>query len=137
MSAKKFFTKELLKWNKYDNDRVMPWKYEKDPYKIWISEIILQQTRVSQGLEYYNRFIGSISCCQFAGRVLMTLRSSLRCFDLSIICHSNLSFTFSWNDGAGPSTRIFKPACRSCEASFCAACCAPFCVARRHQIFAR
>lgn len=57
MSAKKFFTKELLKWNKYDNDRVMPWKYEKDPYKIWISEIILQQTRVSQGLEYYNRFI--------------------------------------------------------------------------------
>ena len=57
MSAKKFFTKELLQWNKYDNDRIMPWKYEKDPYKIWISEIILQQTRVSQGLEYYNRFI--------------------------------------------------------------------------------
>jgi A/G-specific adenine glycosylase len=57
MSAKKFFTKELLSWNKYDNDRVMPWKYEKDPYKIWISEIILQQTRVSQGLAYYNRFI--------------------------------------------------------------------------------
>ena len=57
MFAKKFFTKELLRWNKYDNDRVMPWKYEKDPYKIWISEIILQQTRVSQGLEYYNRFI--------------------------------------------------------------------------------
>ena len=57
MFAKKFFTKESLRWNKYDNDRVMPWKYEKDPYKIWISEIILQQTRVSQGLEYYNRFI--------------------------------------------------------------------------------
>lgn len=57
MIAKKFFTKELLRWNKCDNDRVMPWKYEKDPYKIWISEIILQQTRVSQGLEYYNRFI--------------------------------------------------------------------------------
>lgn len=57
MSSKKFFTNELLRWNKNDNDRVMPWKYEKDPYKIWISEIILQQTRVSQGLEYYNRFI--------------------------------------------------------------------------------
>ncbi len=57
MFAKKFFTKELLRWNKYDNNRVMPWKNEKDPYKIWISEIILQQTRVSQGLEYYNRFI--------------------------------------------------------------------------------
>lgn len=57
MTIQKFFTKELLRWNKYDNDRIMPWKYEKDPYKIWISEIILQQTRVSQGLEYYNRFI--------------------------------------------------------------------------------
>ena len=35
----------------------MPWKGEKDPYKIWISEIILQQTRVRQGLAYYERFI--------------------------------------------------------------------------------
>lgn len=61
MFAKKFFTKELLKWNKYRNKRLMPWKYEKDPYKIWISEIILQQTRVSQGLEYYNRFIEKYS----------------------------------------------------------------------------
>jgi len=35
----------------------MPWKGEKDPYKIWLSEVILQQTRVEQGLAYYNRFI--------------------------------------------------------------------------------
>ncbi len=35
----------------------MPWKGEKDPYKIWLSEIILQQTRVEQGLAYYNNFI--------------------------------------------------------------------------------
>ena len=35
----------------------MPWKGEKDPYKIWISEIILQQTRVEQGTSYYNSFI--------------------------------------------------------------------------------
>lgn len=35
----------------------MPWKGEKDPYKIWISEIILQQTRVDQGMDYYIRFI--------------------------------------------------------------------------------
>lgn len=37
----------------------MPWKGEKDPYKIWLSEIILQQTRVEQGLAYYHRFIDS------------------------------------------------------------------------------
>ena len=35
----------------------MPWKGEKDPYKIWLSEIILQQTRVEQGLAYYTNFI--------------------------------------------------------------------------------
>ncbi|WP_255478211.1 A/G-specific adenine glycosylase [Rhizosphaericola mali] len=35
----------------------MPWKGAKDPYKIWLSEIILQQTRVAQGLPYYEKFI--------------------------------------------------------------------------------
>ena len=51
------FTHSLIAWNNLHNKRVMPWKGEKDPYKIWLSEVILQQTRVEQGLEYYNRFI--------------------------------------------------------------------------------
>ncbi|MEO8765068.1 MAG: A/G-specific adenine glycosylase [Ginsengibacter sp.] len=57
MKNKKFFSEILLKWHQFENVREMPWKGEKDPYKIWISEIILQQTRVQQGLAYYNRFI--------------------------------------------------------------------------------
>jgi A/G-specific adenine glycosylase len=57
MKNKNFFSENLLKWNQFENTREMPWKGEKDPYKIWISEIILQQTRVQQGLAYYNRFI--------------------------------------------------------------------------------
>ncbi len=57
MKNKKFFLEILIKWNRNKNKRQMPWKGEKDPYKIWISEIILQQTRVQQGLDYYNRFI--------------------------------------------------------------------------------
>jgi A/G-specific adenine glycosylase len=56
-TQKNNFTKKLLKWNRDKNSRVMPWKGEKDPYKIWLSEIILQQTRVEQGLNYYNRFV--------------------------------------------------------------------------------
>jgi A/G-specific adenine glycosylase len=44
-------------WHKSKNTRLMPWKGEKDPYKIWLSEIILQQTRVEQGWDYYNRFV--------------------------------------------------------------------------------
>ncbi len=59
MKNKKLFTQILLSWNKNENKREMPWKGEKDPYKIWISEIILQQTRVHQGMSYYNRFIKS------------------------------------------------------------------------------
>lgn len=51
------FTSLLMDWNKNDNKRKMPWKGEKDPYKVWLSEIILQQTRVDQGLDYYNRFV--------------------------------------------------------------------------------
>lgn len=54
---KRIFREELLGWNREKNDRQMPWKGEKDPYRIWLSEIILQQTRVEQGLGYYQRFI--------------------------------------------------------------------------------
>jgi A/G-specific adenine glycosylase len=52
-----YFTKKLLLWHKNDNKRTMPWKEERNPYRIWLSEIILQQTRVVQGLDYYNKFI--------------------------------------------------------------------------------
>jgi len=47
---------KLLNW--YDsNKRDLPWRNIQDPYKIWLSEVILQQTRVNQGWEYYLRFI--------------------------------------------------------------------------------
>lgn len=58
------FTKGLLLWNSEQNTRQMPWKGEKDPYRIWISEIILQQTRVEQGLAYYNNFIRTFPTVQ-------------------------------------------------------------------------
>lgn len=41
----------------YENGRKMPWRETTDAYKIWISEVILQQTRVAQGESYYYRFI--------------------------------------------------------------------------------
>ena len=46
----------LTEWYK-QNKRDLPWRDISDPYKIWISEIILQQTRVNQGMNYYLRFI--------------------------------------------------------------------------------
>jgi len=51
------FTDNLLKWHQDVNTRAMPWKGEKDPYRIWLSEVILQQTRVEQGWSYYEKFI--------------------------------------------------------------------------------
>lgn len=54
-AQKKFFTKNLLSWFE-TNDRPLPWKGERNPYYIWLSEIILQQTRVAQGLPYFNKF---------------------------------------------------------------------------------
>ncbi len=50
-----FFNK-LKNWYQV-NKRDLPWRNQQNPYKIWISEIILQQTRVDQGLEYYHRFL--------------------------------------------------------------------------------
>jgi A/G-specific adenine glycosylase len=57
MNGKKLFRKLLMTWHCKKNKRAMPWKGEKDPYKVWLSEIILQQTRVEQGWNYYERFI--------------------------------------------------------------------------------
>ena len=50
------WTEKLLSWY-YKNKRNLPWRNTRDPYFIWISEIILQQTTVNQGIPYYNKFI--------------------------------------------------------------------------------
>jgi len=52
----RYFSEKVVEW--YDeHKRELPWRTTKDPYKIWLSEIILQQTRIAQGLPYYLRFI--------------------------------------------------------------------------------
>ena len=50
------FAETLIGWYE-EHKRDLPWRGETDPYKIWVSEIILQQTRVQQGWDYYLRFI--------------------------------------------------------------------------------
>ena len=58
------FTIPLMQWHEEINTRKMPWKGEKNPYKIWLSEIILQQTRVQQGWNYYEKFIANYPTIQ-------------------------------------------------------------------------
>ena len=50
------FSNSLIAWYQ-EYHRKLPWRETKDAYKIWLSEIILQQTRVQQGLSYYLKFI--------------------------------------------------------------------------------
>lgn len=49
-------TNQLIEWYSL-HKRNLPWRETKHAYAVWVSEIILQQTRVNQGLEYYNRFM--------------------------------------------------------------------------------
>ena len=50
------FSKKLVSWY-LENKKILPWRSTDNPYFIWLSEILLQQTRVEQGLQYYNNFI--------------------------------------------------------------------------------
>lgn len=55
MTENQLFSKTIISWYQ-ENPRQLPWRETQDPYKIWLSEIILQQTRVAQGLPYYEAF---------------------------------------------------------------------------------
>jgi A/G-specific adenine glycosylase len=63
MNVKYKESKILREWFE-KNKRDLPWRHTNDPYLIWVSEIILQQTRVAQGMEYYNRFTGRFPTIQ-------------------------------------------------------------------------
>lgn len=64
---KRYFSDIIVKWYQI-NKRNLPWRLTNDPYKIWLSEIILQQTRVSQGLPYYERFVQQYPTVQALAR---------------------------------------------------------------------
>lgn len=56
MSSRSWFSRALLPWYR-ENQRPLPWRKTPDPYRIWLSEVILQQTRVDQGTAYWHRFV--------------------------------------------------------------------------------
>lgn len=58
MSTASWVSKALLPWY-HIHKRDLPWRNTRDPYRIWLSEVILQQTRVEQGTAYYHRFLAT------------------------------------------------------------------------------
>lgn len=59
----KTFTKVLTDWYG-KNKRDLPWRADRDPYRVWVSEIMLQQTRVSAVIGYYHRFMEALPTVQ-------------------------------------------------------------------------
>lgn len=57
------FSNTILSWFR-ENGRELPWRETKNPYAIWLSEIILQQTRIAQGWEYWERFMAQYPTVQ-------------------------------------------------------------------------
>ena len=57
------FSSKLIQWYE-KNKRDLPWRHTTDPYQIWLSEIILQQTRVDQGLSYFEKFVKNFPTVQ-------------------------------------------------------------------------
>ncbi len=57
------FTGKMLDWYRHAA-RVLPWRKNRDPYRIWVSEIMLQQTRVDTVIPYYNRFMETFPCVE-------------------------------------------------------------------------
>ena len=57
------FANTIISWFR-ENGRALPWRESRDPYAIWLSEIILQQTRIAQGWEYWERFMAQYPTVQ-------------------------------------------------------------------------
>ena len=58
MSAPRSFAARLIAWQRKHGRRDLPWQRTRDPYRIWVSEIMLQQTQVATVAPYYRRFLG-------------------------------------------------------------------------------
>jgi len=59
LAAQNRFTEDLIAWQKTAGRHDLPWQKTQDPYRIWLSEIMLQQTQVSTVIPYYARFLSS------------------------------------------------------------------------------
>ena len=106
------FTKVLLSWYN-QNHRDLPWRRTRDPYKIWISEIILQQTRIEQGLDYYHRFLdrfGTVSELAAAGeQEVLKLWQGLGYYSRARNLHHAAKEIVRNNKGKFPSDYGFLP----------------------------
>ena len=70
MKTKFNFAQLLIQWS-IENPRTLPWIAEKNPYKVWVSEIMLQQTRVETVLPYFEKFIKAFPTIQTLAAIIV------------------------------------------------------------------
>lgn len=102
----KSLRKTIFDWFE-ENKRSLPWRETKDPYLIWLSEIILQQTRVSQGMPYYQRFVENfpdvISLATAKEQEILRLWQGLGYYSRARNMHHAAKTIISEHDGKFPS----------------------------------
>lgn len=100
------FKNVLIDWYE-DHKRDLPWRHTTDPYKIWLSEIILQQTRVVQGKSYYEAFVNhfpTVSDLALATQdEVLTLWKGLGYYSRARNLHYSAQYIMNHHDGVFPS----------------------------------
>ncbi len=101
------FSEKILQWYG-ENKRDLPWRRTKDPYKIWLSEIMLQQTRVAQGTPYYLKFVENFPTVQdlanASQKKILKLWQGLGYYSRARNLHATAKIIVDEYDGNFPST---------------------------------
>jgi A/G-specific adenine glycosylase len=101
------FRRALLRWYRREA-RDLPWRRRTDPYAIWISEIMLQQTRVDQAIPYYHRFMGAFptveALAQASGERVLKAWEGLGYYSRARHLHAAAQAVVREHDGVFPRT---------------------------------
>ena len=101
------FSKKIIDWYS-ENGRSLPWRVTSDAYKIWLSEIILQQTRIEQGTSYYLRFVENFpTVCDLAAaseQEVLKLWQGLGYYSRARNLHAAAQYIATELDGRFPDT---------------------------------
>ncbi|NEU69014.1 A/G-specific adenine glycosylase [Spirosoma agri] len=101
------FVLSLERWYEY-HKRDLPWRHTRDPYYIWLSEVILQQTRVAQGKPYYERFVSTYPTIHDMARAdereLLRLWQGLGYYSRARNLHQTARYVTDQLDGKFPDT---------------------------------
>lgn len=101
------FSKKIIGWYK-KNKRELPWRSVKNPYYIWLSEVILQQTRVAQGLPYYEKFVTTYPTIQDLAKAdeheVLRLWQGLGYYSRARNMHKTAQLIIEKYDGIFPNT---------------------------------